>query len=285
MPEPGTLRLDIATVPLPPTGAVPEALLAQQLRDIPFFRALLRSFEAHFFRLLRLPQPVLDLGCGDGHFAWWAYRELQPWGADPDRRALQDARQWPAFRARVQADGGRLPFASGVFATVVSNSVLEHIPHVDRVVREVARVLRPGGWFAFSVPNHRFEAFLSVARFLEDLGLKPLARAYRAWFQRISRHVHCDPPEVWVDRLQAVGLQVRVWWHYFPPSALTALEWGHYLGAPSLLPRKLVGRWTWTRAPWNFALPLAWLRGYLHPAVHPQGAYTFYIAQKSPDGR
>ncbi len=280
MPAPGSVTLPLTDVPLPPPGPVPFELLAAQVRDIPFFRALLRSFEAHFFRLLNLPRPVLDLGSGDGHFAYWAYPHVRSVGLDPDLRALRHARRWPAHRLRVQGDGGRMPFASGSFRAVVSNSVLEHIPHIDRVLEEAARVLQPGGWLVFSVPNHRFEEALSVARALERAGLQGLARRYRAWFQRISRHVHCDPPERWTERLQRAGFQVRVWWHYFPQPALAALEWGHYLGVPSLVVRGLTGRWTLVRSLANFGPILLWLRRYLNPAVHPQGAYTFYIAQR-----
>ena len=40
-----------------------------QLRDLPYFRALLRSVESSFYQDLPLPAPVYDVGCGDGHFA------------------------------------------------------------------------------------------------------------------------------------------------------------------------------------------------------------------------
>ena len=40
-----------------------------QLRELPYFRAALRAVEASFYEDLPLPGPVLDVGCGDGHFA------------------------------------------------------------------------------------------------------------------------------------------------------------------------------------------------------------------------
>ena len=44
--------------------------LWRHLRELPAFRALLRAVEARFYQdLLPLQEPVLDLGCGDGHFA------------------------------------------------------------------------------------------------------------------------------------------------------------------------------------------------------------------------
>ncbi len=276
-----SVTLPIASQPLPPAGPVPLPRLWEQVLEVPFFRGLLRAFEAHFFGMLRLPQPVLDLGCGDGQFAARAFPRPPEVGLDPWWPPLRETQRWNAYRyGAVCADGAAMPFPTDAFAAVVSNSVLEHIFHLDAVLAETARVLRPGGWLAFSVPNHRFDAYLSLALVAERLGLRPLARGYRGWFQRVSRHVHCDPPQVWLPRLERHGFRVRVWWHYFPRPALWALEWGHYLGLPSLVAKKLAGRWVLVSKRWNLAPVVAWLARYLRQAVDPEGAYTFYIAQR-----
>ena len=50
----------------------------------------------------------------------------------------------------VQADGAQMPFAEGAFSTAVSLTMLHHIPTAvqqDRLLGEVYRVLKPGGWF------------------------------------------------------------------------------------------------------------------------------------------
>ncbi|MGH4013368.1 MAG: class I SAM-dependent methyltransferase [Pseudonocardiaceae bacterium] len=48
------------------------------------------------------------------------------------------------------ADGERLPFADATFDLVVGHAVLHHIPDVPAALREVLRVLRPGGRFVFA---------------------------------------------------------------------------------------------------------------------------------------
>ncbi|HEY56997.1 MAG TPA: class I SAM-dependent methyltransferase [Anaerolineae bacterium] len=253
-----------------------------QLRELPYFRALLRAVEATFYQGLDLPAPTLDLGCGDGHFAARTFDRPLEVGLDPWWAPLQEARRryGEAYRLLVQADGAAMPFPEGAFASAVSNSVLEHIPHLDAVLRDLARVLRPGAPFVFSVPNHNFLPNLSVGRALDRLGLRPLGDAYRAFFNRISRHHHCDPPEVWRQRLARAGFEVVDWWHYFSPAALRALEWGHYFGLPGLVVKKLTGRWILAPTHRN----LAWLARRLRPLYenprHPQGAYTFYIARR-----
>ena len=53
----------------------------------------------------------------------------------------------------VQGDALRLPFADGTFDRVIASEVLEHIPDDSAAMRELARVLRPGGAMAVTVPR------------------------------------------------------------------------------------------------------------------------------------
>jgi hypothetical protein len=110
----------------------------------------------------------------------------------------------------------------------MSNSVLEHIPMIDDVLVEVARVLQPGAPFVFCVPNHHFLTNLSVSSFFDRIGMRAIGDAYRRFFNRISRHHHCDSPEMWQERLERTGFKIDRCWHYFSPQALHVLEWGHY---------------------------------------------------------
>lgn len=50
------------------------------------------------------------------------------------------------------ADGQRIPIADGTFDGVFSLAVLEHVPDAPRVVSEMMRVLKPGGWLYSEVP-------------------------------------------------------------------------------------------------------------------------------------
>lgn len=257
-------------------------LLSRHLRALPAFRGLLRAVEARFYTDIDLPEPVLDLGCGDGHFASEAFSRPLRAGIDPWRQPLQEAgsRHRHAYDGLAQASGAQLPFAAGQFASVVSNSVLEHIPELEPVLAEVARVLRPGGRFVFCVPSENFLSFLSVSLFLRRTGLAAPARAYERFFNRISRHYHCDSPAVWRERLARVGMEVERHWYYFSPGALRALEWGHYLGAPSLAARWLTGRWLLNSGRWNLWLTDKLLRRYFDERSVAAGAYLFFVARR-----
>jgi SAM-dependent methyltransferase len=139
---------DVNPIPLPPPAPPAPAhandTYEQQLRELPAFRALLRAVEARFYNDLPMPHPILDLGCGDGHFASVTFREPLDVGFDPWERPLQEARRRGVYHTLSRADGARMPFPDAAFVTVISNSVLEHIPNVEPVIHEVSRVLRPG---------------------------------------------------------------------------------------------------------------------------------------------
>lgn len=255
--------------------------LWRHLEDLPAFRALLRAVEARFYQdLLPLEEPVLDVGCGDGHFASVAFPQPLATGIDPAPAVLREARERGAYRVLAQALGNALPYPHEAFATVVSNSVLEHIPAVDSVLAEIGRVLQPGGRFIFCVPGDRFSELLLFTQLFRRLRVEPLAAAYERYFNRISRHHHCDGPDVWEERLTRAGLRLDRSFHYFSERANHALDLGHYLGAPSLIAKKLFGRWILVPRHWNLVLTERWLRPLYEESLPTSGAYLFLVATK-----
>lgn len=177
-----------------------------------------------------------------------------------------------------------MPFPDGFFGSAFSNSVLEHIPGVESVLTEVARVLRPDAPFIFCGPNHTFLSQLSFSNFLDRIGLRPLGNSYRAFFNRISRHYNSDSPETWQQRLEACGFSVERWWTYYSPAALHVTEWGHYFGLPSLLTKKLTGRWILAPTRWNLAPTYRFTQKYYQDAFErPDGVCTFFIARRRAD--
>jgi SAM-dependent methyltransferase len=250
------------------------------IRDLPYFRALLRAVEAQFYQQINLPTPTLDIGCGEGHFASITFDRKIELGLDPSHQSLHESAGRHAYHLLTEADGGKMPYPSGFFESAFSNSVLEHIPSIEMVLDETARVLKPGSLFVFCVPNHNFNESLSIAQMLDKLHLNALANLYRNFFSHIARHRHLDDPEVWKNRLESAGFVVEKWWHYFPPKALAVLEWGHYLGLPSLIIRKLTGRWILIPAYWNLMFTYRFLKRHANAVACDEGVCTFYIARR-----
>jgi SAM-dependent methyltransferase len=99
-------------------------------------------------------QRVLEIGCGTGNLLTALGRrrpDLETVGIDPDPAALRRARR-KAARRRLpirydQAYAGELPVADDSFDRVLSSFMLHHLDDDERMraLREVRRVLRPGG--------------------------------------------------------------------------------------------------------------------------------------------
>ncbi len=95
---------------------------------------------------------VLDLGCGPGNSSR-AFKEAgaEVTGIDFSGQMLQVARAANSDITYKQANLEALPEPDGSCDIVVANYVVHHLPDPAQVFSEVARVLKPGGRFAFAV--------------------------------------------------------------------------------------------------------------------------------------
>ncbi|HLB12656.1 MAG TPA: glycosyltransferase [Dehalococcoidia bacterium] len=101
------------------------------------------------------PGRVLEVGCGAGRFTR-AMKETNSragfYGCDLDVRALSVGRRYGAGVRYAGADLHALPFRDGQFQAVLLFDVLEHLQEPGQALREVYRVLAPGGLLHALVP-------------------------------------------------------------------------------------------------------------------------------------
>jgi SAM-dependent methyltransferase len=255
-------------------------ILWQHLSRLPTFRALIRAVEHRLIlELGPLPRPLLDIGCGDGHFAQVTIKTAEV-GIDIAHASLVEANKRGVYRHLDVASAWNIPYRSGSFATVLANCAVEHMPNNEGVFSEVARVLRPGGRFVFSVPTDQQNKNLLIAASLDRVGAKGMGARYREWFRQMQVHYHMYSPDEWQRRIEAQGLKVTLRRGYLSPRATQYLEMGHYYGAPNLVARKLTGKWVlW---PWRprFALEEAVLASHVAEDGVPNSACCFFVAEK-----
>jgi SAM-dependent methyltransferase len=255
------------------------------LATLPVHRAIIRVVECLLVGSETFPRPLLDVGCGDGHFAASCLGTTVDAGVEPNPASAAEARRTGAYRGVFVGSAAKLPFPDASFASVVSNCVLEHIPPLDDALSEIGRVLQPGGKLVITVPSERFASSLFWPQALDAVGLVGPAAAYGRWFNGISYHYHTYSREEWTRRLERAGLRVERWTSYLRPDAMAFFDLSHYYGAPTLLSKHLTGRWIlWPEKrrylPWERWLERRLVR-YAGQIAVPDGAYYFFAATKS----
>ena len=173
---------------------------------------------------------VLDVGCGTGEMAGRLIdRGYDVSGVDIAEPMVHRARErWGADRFKV-ADGEHLPFDDNTFEAVVCLGVIEYQDADERTLREIRRVLKPGGRAVLSTPNSVSPLYyLDQATLALEEAAKPLY--YFAKYRLRGRVIPPEPPSSavtirryrrgpWMRRLRAAGLQPEDWicrgwgWH------------------------------------------------------------------------
>jgi ubiquinone/menaquinone biosynthesis C-methylase UbiE len=97
---------------------------------------------------------VLDVGCGAGQLAGELMRRgYEAWGMDISEAMVAFARQ-QYHRDRFQAgDIERMDYADNTFDAVTCLGVLEYLSRDEPALREMWRILKPGGWAVITTPS------------------------------------------------------------------------------------------------------------------------------------
>ncbi len=121
-------------------------------------------------------EQVLDVGCGTGVYLPY-YRRYTPHMTALDlspEMVVQVRAQWPDVDVLV-ANAMHLPFPSASFDVAFANHVLFFVPDINRALREIHRILRPGGWFVAATNAqkalHRLHTLHAAA--LRSIGRRP----------------------------------------------------------------------------------------------------------------
>jgi len=169
-----------------------------------------RAWELAAYRRFQLPEPVLDLGCGNGQFFKQVWPRIEKVvGIDISADAIQRARQSGTYQRVHLSPAHQIPEANSTFKAVFSNCAMEHMDQIDSVVKDVRRVLRPGGFFLFSVVTDHFLKWAPLPKFLAALGVAERGEALEKEYIHYHNLVNPFSVEKWINLLSESGFHIK----------------------------------------------------------------------------
>ncbi|MBN9421753.1 MAG: hypothetical protein BGO63_03195 [Candidatus Accumulibacter sp. 66-26] len=166
-----------------------------------------RSWEYAAYQRYRLDGRVLDLGCGDGQY----FRLIWPQatdvvGVDMNPGVAELGRQSGVYRAVHIAPAHQVPEPDASFDHVFANCSLEHMDHLDAVLAEIHRCLKPGGTLLCSVVTDRFVEWSLLPNLVAMAGFAEASASLQKDF--LDYHHLANPLSVgdWAKRFSQAGL-------------------------------------------------------------------------------
>lgn len=147
---------------------------------------------------------VLDLGCGEGEIGREIFNKGDSFvkGLDNDVEMVEKAKKSGVYEKVLLADGGEMPVEDESMDLVFSNSVLEHITHMEKVLKEVSRVLNKGGLLVATMPSYKLGEYIGWG------GL------YGWLFNKKYSHFHLYSKEKWEKLLKEAGMELIDSYYY-----------------------------------------------------------------------
>ncbi len=239
-----------------------------------------RSLECEQFARRPLLGPVLDVGCGDGFFAQTVFGEPLEAGIDLDQKEVALAQRRQAYQKTICGSVNRMPFPSKSFKTVISNCVLEHVPDIDGALKEIARVMKPGGRLMITVPSECYNTHSFFGGIARVLGMGGMEKRYIDGLNKIFKHYHVNDVKTWEIRFRKAGLKMVESEYFVSIDAFHAYE--RWL-IPALLSKFFkifLGRWVITPRIFTRILAPGLVRRALFSHTEKGVAY-FLIAKKA----
>lgn len=210
----------------------------------PLALAFERVMECRILSQQTFERPILDIGCGEGLFANVLFAEKIDTGIDPNARELERAKEFDGYNELIECFGDAIPKPDATYRTVFSNSVVEHIPDLEPVLREAFRLLTPGGKLYLTVPSDRFDEYSLVSQILGLCGLTGLQSRYRAFYNRFWAHYHFYAPVRWADIAKSCGFEVIEVHSYGPRHVCLMDDTLTPLGLAARFTKGSTNRWT-----------------------------------------
>lgn len=139
---------------------------------------------------------VLEIGCGLGDLLQWLTDRYQVYGADINSFAISEAKKnVPEGEFSVLSAEDLSPFPDKSFQIVIAKHVVEHLQDPERAIREMGRILAPGGLLILATPN--LDSYMRGIKKERWIGFKD------------PTHISLKPPADWLAYLRKHNFRIR----------------------------------------------------------------------------
>lgn len=250
--------------------------ISTYLQNRPIFFSLIRPQEAELFEKYDnfIKPLILDLGCGDGFFADTVFDKGKiDVGLDIKNERTEKIENAGIYKKIAYFDGINIPYPDNYFQTVVSNCVLEHVESIEELLREVHRVLKPGGYFLTTVMVDKWEEYL--------LGRKIFGKKYVLWMRKKQLHKNVFSFKKWHEIFISADFKMEKEIGYLSEKTAKWMDFFHYVAIPEFITYELFGKWVTFPEIFNM-LKIGKLIGKLlvYPKNVEDSAANFYILRR-----
>jgi ubiquinone/menaquinone biosynthesis C-methylase UbiE len=212
------------------------------LKESPAPLAIERTFECEILSKQTFERPILDVGCGEGLFAHILFDEKIDVGIDPQKRELERCKHYGMYEELMECYGDNIPKPDKSFQTIFSNSVMEHIPQLDPVLKECHRLLADNGRMFLTLPTDKFETY-TVAYYFVSLFGKKAQTSYRKFFNKFWQHYNYHSLEGWREVFERNGFKIQNHREYNPRNVCVLNDFLVPFSLFFLVNKKLFNRW------------------------------------------
>lgn len=160
-----------------------------------YFAHLIRRYAPHNATSDQ-PGRLLEMGCGLGHLLSLLQDDYQCTGIDLIDYSIEQSRLNAPKADIHQMDVADISqFEAGSFSVIVALHLVEHLPDPEQTIREVNRLLKPGGLFFFATPHPEYSFRRFKDRDTDAIG-------------KDKTHINCHVPAVWKQWCETNGFTV-----------------------------------------------------------------------------
>lgn len=157
---------------------------------------------------------VLDVGCGDGYLLYLAAlktNNVALHGIDDNQLAIDLAKKklqdHGLYASLTVASAYSLPFEDQSFNAVLNADVIEHLKDADNLLKEIKRVLKPGGLLLLSTP-HRQSNSMWDKYHIREFDADEISTLCGSYFTKVN--VHGCWPMWWFEQFKVGGYRRRI---------------------------------------------------------------------------